>query len=1092
MARLSFAIALNLITDGFRRGTTQVKSGMASIKSSVMSTAAYFGIGFAGVGAIFSKLKAAALDFAKAQKQLNVSSGGSIAGLQNLQMLKKVASDTGQEITSLMSTYAKFTATATANGYAVSEQQKIFQNVSKAVKGYKLSDEEQAVVMGSLNRMMTQGQVSTKNFTNTMLRAMPQAKTAMAAALGVGVDQLTAIIKKGVDAKKVLGTFAGNLGRQAPQVDTNTLAGQQARRQNAFTDLANTSGVVNALKQVNKVAADVMEYIRGNARTLVTEVIGLIAGIKIASFWAQWKVYSAESSAAMVNNATMAHARVRGLENQTAALKRTISKQETALAAASADERLAIEVQLRAKKEALLRKETMLSKEQNVMRVADERAAAVQTGTAWQVAWVKIQTGAEALGVRLKVLWSTIGPMILITAITELGMRIYTVIQQAGALKREWDDYKKGAREAVHTQEIAQLESMRNLVTQRGASEKQVRNVMDDINSRYGTHIKNEKDLISWINKRTEALRDSAAAEYYTRKQLEYQDKLDEIYARHGGSQKGLDKDQKAQGGTVKDAMKYMLGWAVGEHSTATDYSDAAALSHLLAKAQKDAEKYVGLSVSRTNYDYSGYTPEAVTKDKKEDPAREELEGAEKQYAKTLLEISEKEKLQLITASAADKARQELVESMLVQTAASQYSSVRESEFAKGLGAKYKEMQGNRALTSLNEYTEEYNTKLKNLSTQFNAGAITQEEYARSIMDLISSAKKETALFTDIDGANKAYVEAMMGFSMSLGAQASSISYGDTKKYNRDTTYDYKKESTGILGEELDKAKEKLEDLKSGALKQVGSLQEQINAQMANVTSLSEALKVAELKKDVKDLKKDLLGDVFKGISSIAEGSNRIVEAWTQLGETLNSSDATGWEKIYAIWQALSESVSSIVGMVDAINTWTKASDALKLAKEKEAATTVAANAMKDTSNATSATVATTAAIVETASNKKAVAGNIAVAGSEVVKNNSKIPIVGIALAAAGLIAVLALMSQLPKFAGGGVMSGGALTGDLNLARINSGEMILNGTQQQTLFKAIDSNRLGGGGSSTLTTKFRGSDMYIVLSNYLKKTGKKL
>ena len=142
--------------------------------------------------------------------------------------------------------------------------------------------------------------------------------------------------------------------------------------------------------------------------------------------------------------------------------------------------------------------------------------------------------------------------------------------------------------------------------------------------------------------------------------------------------------------------------------------------------------------------------------------------------------------------------------------------------------------------------------------------------------------------------------------------------------------------------------------------------------------------------------------------------------------------------------------------------------------------------------SATSATVATTAAIAETASNKKAVAGNIAVAGSEVVKNNSKIPIVGIALAAAGLIAVLALMSQLPKFAGGGVMSGGALTGDLNLARINSGEMILNGTQQQTLFKAIDSNRLGGGGSSTLTTKFRGSDMYIVLSNYLKKTGKKL
>ena len=493
MARLSFAIALNLITDGFKRGTQDVKSGMASIKSAAMSTAAYFGIGFAGVGAIFSKLKDAAVDFAKAQKQLNVNSGGAIAGMQNLQMLKKVAKDTGQEITSLMSTYAKFTATATANGYAVSEQQKIFQNVSKAVKAYKLSDEEQATVMSSLNRMMNQGQVSTKNFTNTMLRAMPQAKTAMAATLGVGVDKLTAVIKKGADAKKVLSTFAENLGKQAPTVDLNTLSGQQARRQNAFTDLANSSGVVNALKNVNKVAADVMEYIRNNAKNLITEIVGLIAGIKIASFWNQWKTYSEASSAAMISNATKAHTQIRLLERQTTVLKKQITTQEAALTSASADERLAIEVQLQAKKEALAVKEENLVKAKNVAVVADERAAAVQSGTAWGSAWAKIQTGAETLGTRLKAVWSTIGPMLLMTVITELAMRLYAVFQQLQSVRKEWDEYKKGAREATHTQEISQLENMRNLVTQRGASEEQVRSVMDDINNRYGAHIKNEK-----------------------------------------------------------------------------------------------------------------------------------------------------------------------------------------------------------------------------------------------------------------------------------------------------------------------------------------------------------------------------------------------------------------------------------------------------------------------------------------------------------------------------------------------------------------------------------------------------------------------
>ena len=85
---------------------------------------------------------------------------------------------------------------------------------------------------------------------------------------------------------------------------------------------------------------------------------------------------------------------------------------------------------------------------------------------------------------------------------------------------------------------------------------------------------------------------------------------------------------------------------------------------------------------------------------------------------------------------------------------------------------------------------------------------------------------------------------------------------------------------------------------------------------------------------------------------------------------------------------------------------------------------------------------------VEAANNQRTVAGNIASAGSEVVKQNSKIPIVGIALAAAGLIAILGLMGKLPKFANGGIISGGSTSGDNMLARVNSGEMILNGSQQ--------------------------------------------
>jgi hypothetical protein len=116
----------------------------------------------------------------------------------------------------------------------------------------------------------------------------------------------------------------------------------------------------------------------------------------------------------------------------------------------------------------------------------------------------------------------------------------------------------------------------------------------------------------------------------------------------------------------------------------------------------------------------------------------------------------------------------------------------------------------------------------------------------------------------------------------------------------------------------------------------------------------------------------------------------------------------------------------------------------------------------------------------------------MAAAGSEVVKNNAKIPVVGIALAAAGLVAILALMNQLPKFAKGGIVGGGGTSGDNMLARVNSGEMILNGSQQRRLFNAINGGALGGETQISLTSsKVRGSDMYLAIDNYMKSKNKK-
>ncbi len=100
--------------------------------------------------------------------------------------------------------------------------------------------------------------------------------------------------------------------------------------------------------------------------------------------------------------------------------------------------------------------------------------------------------------------------------------------------------------------------------------------------------------------------------------------------------------------------------------------------------------------------------------------------------------------------------------------------------------------------------------------------------------------------------------------------------------------------------------------------------------------------------------------------------------------------------------------------------------------------------------------------------------------------------IAAIASIVATVISTFASISSVisGSFANGGIIGGSTSIGDYNLARVNNGEMILNGRQQGNLFKAIDQNRLGGNGAIVGgDVKIKGSDLYIALKNYSKVQG---
>ena len=116
--------------------------------------------------------------------------------------------------------------------------------------------------------------------------------------------------------------------------------------------------------------------------------------------------------------------------------------------------------------------------------------------------------------------------------------------------------------------------------------------------------------------------------------------------------------------------------------------------------------------------------------------------------------------------------------------------------------------------------------------------------------------------------------------------------------------------------------------------------------------------------------------------------------------------------------------------------------------------------------------------------------GQVVLGFAQATAQESKLGVWGwIAAIASGIGVMATTISQIKGFSQGGIFSGNSVVGDNNIARVNSGEMILTKTQQSNLFRLLDNNTAGGNVSAG-TVRVKGSDLYIALSNYSKVKSK--
>lgn len=1029
-SRLSFSIALNFLTENFKKGTNQVKAAFRSMQMQVLTFAAALGAGGLGLTNLVSRFIEVAKESSRVTTALKNVSGTMGQFAENQRFLLDMAKKYGLEINALTGNYAKFTAAASISGMTILEQRKIFESMSRAVTAFGMSAEDSNGVFLALSQMMSKGKISSEELRLQMGERLPIALQAMARAAGTSVAGLDELMKKGkLMSADVLPKFAKALDEMIPNVDTDNLETSLNRLKNAFTELVDEADIKGKYKSLIDWVTSAVKTATENIRSVITYAIAAIVVLVTSK---------------LVNNIISA-----------------IAKAELAAKAAA-------------------------------------RRAARDAGVAFnEVEWKAQKTSAaikmafSRAMLSIKATLISMAPTAILAAIGWVIAKLYNAYNESKRIKGLFDDYSKRMNTiSASNTEIVKVKALLSEYNKANSSLSRKKQILGQINSILGTELKINQNIDKEIAKRISLLESQARAELAAKEVAESGDKLRKLgsksyngklisemapeWAMARGDLVKEEKFKKKYGVRMQDALGF-------ENDLRNELDSYIEYSKIL----KDAKTRLDNEVNKNTVITPTTTTATSTK-------KTPLQKQQESYNKQLEELGAELELGKITQAEYNKALGELNIKMYAQAKGTGDKDVLGSTYFQGLKTAaekaIRDQDKNAALVEFEKVQKEYNNKVKELQSQESKGVITRKELNENLASLSLDAAKSAASIKGIGDEADIFIAAM---NLNAKMLASPI-----KIKPRDTTFDYKKTKVDIASEQLEAAKEYADKLKEQAKSMGKTLEDEVANALANVPTLEQALKLAQVKEDVKDLTKELgqmEWDALKGTISTIDG---VASAFQRLKDAFDpESEATYWERLIAIWNTIASVVDGILSVAKTIENMTELTNKLAKAKETEAAIDTAVTSQK-VANATTGAAATVAATtIEKEAAKTEVAANTAKGVSSAGASAAKLPFPANIIAIGGAIAAAAaLFAAIPKFAGGGVVTGGPSSGDKVLARVNAGEMILNQGQQSKLWQAIQAGRLITGASSSSnisSVKVRGRDMLLVINNELKSQGKK-
>ena len=1100
---MTFSVSLSLLTKNFQKGIRSVQNTLNRFKSQLQTL-----MGGIGIGMGLQELIDTAKNLDKAQTTLkNVSGSAKVFG-ENLEFVENLSKKYNQDLITLTGNFAKFHSAAAYAGISLEDQQHIYESLTRAAAYFNLTADETNGVMLAVQQMISKGKVSSEELRRQLGERLPGAMNLAAKAMGYGADRMgefeKAIRDGAITADELLPKLADELFKLTGNFNVDTIQGQTNRLKNSFTNLVAELRVGDIYKSFLKGVANGLDYLSKNLKDVVYAVSGVLGALLMKGGLEKgvntWKSF------------------FKGIEDELQKTKTNIKVLKKELETTKASTGVGFDVDPR-DGEITIPKSFAHTNPEDYAKMkslaADYNKELHRSGVLQEQLNNKLGTAGKRLGENVVKMLKMVGIQAAYYAIAAAVSFVITKVVKwykeqkriKGIVQDTRDELEKMSDAlGVDDVELEQLQKMLELEGKLALSESDREKVIKRINKLLGLQDDKAFDLASSNADINKAIKDRLALmekerRYQATLQLisQKKNKIAELDVENERLSKEIEESRaknqtQSTGSLAVDIYDALGGSRIGgpnmgakENQIKTNNQEIAELNEAIADLEKviEEEKLATGASDRQAILEGGpeKTPDPLDADLKK-----EYEKIQKEHNNKLRALNDQYADNTITQGDYDKAVRDLYFSTLESIYALNDINENTDAFAKQILENVQEyLKMDMLEDETNKALKKYDEEVLAVRNQFRNGLITQKELDDEIYKLTEEVVKALAGFGTL-------TEAAEGLAEKFRQQTRQKTFDEISKEGApemgtmDTTLNYQKDASEMYQENADfikdyadeledyieKIKEYQDELSGSDLEQLNSYIEELETNLANLTanaeSFSQAAKFAEIQEDIKSMKTELAEGIWDNITGIATAAERLTNSWKTLTETMEDPETSGWEKFITIFTTVISIIETIVSVIKTFQT------AMEIAQALSLALTAAEQASIPVEIEKIGVMAAQAAIAK----QVAVAKHMSAAASVPYPAN-------LAAIASTSAALAAAFAAVPAFASGGVVPGNSTHGDKILARLNSGELVLNGDQQGALWNLL--NGKGGIGGS-VSFEIRGDKLQGVLNNYNKKISK--